>query len=52
MNLPVDLVWLVPREMNADCNLRELKIIYNLMTTASKSNRESEVELPGWGPED
>ena len=29
-----------------------LNIIYNLMTTASGSNRENTVELPGWGPED
>ena len=35
----------VQRELNADCNLRDLNIIYNVMTTAS-------VELPGWGPED
>ena len=28
----------VQRELNSDCNLRDLKIIYNLMTTASKSN--------------
>ena len=40
------------RELNSVCNLRDLNIIYNLMTTASKSNGESEVELPGWGPED
>ena len=40
------------REMNSDCNLRDLNIIYNLMTTASKSNGEDKVELPGWGPED
>ena len=31
---------------------RDLNIIYNLMTTASKSNGEDKVELPGWGPED
>ena len=42
----------VQREMNSDCNLRELNIINNLMTTASKSNGEDKVELPGWGPED
>ena len=42
----------VQRELNADCNLRDLNIIYNLMTTASKSNGEVKVELPGWGPED
>ena len=42
----------VQRELNAECNLRDLNIFYKLMTTASKSNGESEVELPGWGPED
>ena len=35
----------VQRELNADCNLRELNIIYNVMTTASKSNGEDKVEL-------
>ena len=42
----------VQRELNADCNLRNLNIIYNVMTTASKSNGEDKMELPGWGPED
>ena len=42
----------VQRELNADCNLRDLNIIYNVMTTASRSSREDKVELPGWGPED
>ena len=42
----------VQRELNSDCNLRDLNIIYNLMTTASKSNGEDKVELPGWGPEE
>ena len=42
----------VQRELNADCNLRDLNIIYNVMTAASKSNGEDKVELPGWGPED
>ena len=42
----------VQRELNLDCNLRELNIIYNLMTTASKSNGEDKVELPDLGPED
>ena len=42
----------VQRELNADCNLRDLNIIYNVMVTASKSNGEDKVELPGWGPED
>ena len=40
------------RELNADCNLRDLKIIYNVMITASRSNGEDKLELPGWGPED
>ena len=39
------------RELKADCNLRDLNIIYKLMTTAYRSNRENSVELPGWGPE-
>ena len=34
--------------MNADCNLRDLNIIYNVMITASRSNGEDKVELPGW----
>ena len=42
----------VQRELNADCNLRDLNIIYNVMITASRSNGEDKVELPGWGPED
>ena len=42
----------VQGELNADCNLRDLDIIYNLMTTASKSNIGNNVKLPGWGPED
>ena len=42
----------VQRELNSDCNLRDLNIICNVMTTASKSNGENKVELPGWGPED
>ena len=42
----------VQRELNSDCKLRDLNIIYNVMTTASKSNGEDKVELPGWGPED
>ena len=40
------------RDHNADCNLRDLDIIYNVMTAASKSNGEDKVELRGWGPED
>ena len=42
----------VQRELNADCNLHDLNIIYNVMITASRSNGEDKVELPGWGPED
>ena len=42
----------VQRELNSDCNLRDLNIIYHLMTTASKSNGADKVELAGWGPED
>ena len=42
----------VQSELNAKCNLRDLNIIYNVMTTASRSNGEDKVELPGWGPED
>ena len=42
----------VQREINADCNLRDLNIIYNVMTTISRSNGGDKVELPGWGPED
>ena len=28
----------VKKELNSDCNLRDLNIIYNVMTTASMSN--------------
>ena len=42
----------VQKELNSDCNLRDLNFIYNLMTIASKSNGEDKVELPGWGSED
>ena len=42
----------VQRELNSDCNLRDLNIIYNVMTTASRSHGEDKVELPAWGPED
>ena len=42
----------VQKELNSDCNLRDLNIIYNLMTTASKSKGEDKVEMPGWGLED
>ena len=37
----------VQKEQNSDCKLRVLYIIYNLMTAATKSNGEDEVELPG-----
>ena len=40
------------RELNSDCNLSDLKIIYNLMTAASKSNEGNNEEVPGWGPDD
>ena len=42
----------VQKKLNSVCNLRDLNIVYNLMTTASKSNRENKMELPDWGPED
>ena len=42
----------VQGELNSDCNLRDLNIIYNVMTTACRSNGEEKVELPGWEPED
>ena len=42
----------VQRELNSCCNLRDLNIIYSLMTPSSKSNGEDKVELPGWGLED
>ena len=42
----------VQRELIADCNLRDLNVIYNLLTTASRSNQENNVELPDWGPVD
>ena len=42
----------VQSELNAYCNLRDFNIIYNVMTTAPKSNGEDKVELPGWRPED
>ena len=32
----------VQRELNADCNLRDLNIIYSVMTTASRSNGKTE----------
>ena len=38
----------VQRELNSDCNLRDLNIIYNVMTTASRSNgRQSRIAWLG-----
>ena len=37
----------VQRELNTDCKLQNLNIIFNLITTASRSNRENK-----GGPED
>ena len=42
----------VQRELNSNYNLRDLNVIYNVMTTASTSNGEDKEDLPGWGPED
>ena len=42
----------VQRVLNSECILRDLNIIYNLMMTASRSNRENNKELPGWEPEE
>ena len=42
----------VQRKLHSICNLRDLNILYNLMITASRSNRENNVELLGWGPEE
>ena len=39
-------------KLNADCKLRDLNSICNLMTTAFGCNPGTNVELPGWGPED
>ena len=39
----------IQRELNAD--LGDRNIAYSLMTTASRTNRENNVELLGWGPE-
>ena len=39
-------------EVLEDCLQQRQNIIYNLMITASKSNKGNNVELPGWGPED
>ena len=37
----------IQRELNSDCNLRDLNIIYNVMTTASKRRRQSRVAWLG-----
>ena len=37
----------VQRELNADCNLRDLNIIYNVMITASRSNGEDKAANKG-----
>ena len=37
----------VQSKLNSDCNLRDLNVINNLMTTAIKGNRENSLELPG-----
>ena len=42
----------IERESNSECNLRDLKMMHNLMTEASRSSREKTVELPGWRTED
>ena len=42
----------VQRELNSDCNLRDLNIVYNLITTASESDWVNIVVLPGRKPED
>ena len=38
----------VQRDLNSDCNLHDLNIIYSLILTASKSNGEEKVELVAW----
>ena len=42
----------IKKKLKADCDLRDLNTIYNMMTTATRSNREKTVQLPGWGPDD
>ena len=42
----------VQRELNSDCNLRDLNIIYYLMRTASKGTGEDKVELLDWELDD
>ena len=39
----------VQRELNSDCNLRDLDSMYNVMTTASKSNRVARLGTRGLG---
>ena len=36
------------RELDTDCNLRDLNIIYNVITTASRSNGENKVSGVTW----
>ena len=47
-----DLILLATQDVQRELKLRDLNIIYNVMTTASRSNGEDKVELPGWGPVD
>ena len=42
----------IQRELKADINLRDLNTTFDLMITTSRSSREKNVELPGWGAED
>ena len=51
-DLILSLTQDVQRELNSDCNLPELNIIYNLLITGSKGNGEDKVELPGCRPEE
>ena len=50
------MIWkaaqVVAKELNADGSLRDLNTTYVLMTAASRRNREKNVDLPGWEPED
>ena len=39
----------VQRELNSDCNLRDLDSMYNVMTAASKSNRVARLGTRGLG---
>ena len=55
-SINVDMIWkaaqVVAKELNADGSLRDLNTTYVLMTAASRRNREKNVDLPGWEPED